>query len=167
MIFIPHRARARDRRPLKIGSLRGVILAMTGGLFALSVVLGYVGLNLNRPSDPSMLPILGGVLIVAVVAMVPAFILVRRVTIAGLARRSHGDGKPDAEQLETAFCQLRLIGAALAESVGLFGAIICVVTGEWYTLAAVAPAILVMAAQIPTQTQLEQFAREITSGGVR
>ena len=59
---------------------------------------------------------------------------------------------------------LTIVGAALAEGIGLFGGIVYFLTGSPVALAAPVVAVLLIIAQLPTRTRTENILRDLGRG---
>ncbi|UCG15081.1 MAG: hypothetical protein JSV19_07260 [Phycisphaerales bacterium] len=142
-------------------TLRVIIGAMLAGMIA----FGAVAVVLGRQADDTTLatPLLV-VLIVLSLGAVPTFVITRAV-LRNRVRHSYELRPPTEDQtgkLVPILMTLTIIGAAMAEGVGLFGLVIYVITGTVWALIAPVVAILALVLQLPSRDKLNRFVADVT-----
>lgn len=146
--------------PMNLRALRIVIVAMMGGILSFSVIAVVISPRMTkRPELAGLLLLILGALVV--VEMLVYFVI-RRGTMAKL-RQSLREAPLDADsegRMLPAMATLTLIGAAMAEGIGLFGVVAFLITGQTAALAAPAIALLVLVLRIPTQEKLSAFVAD-------
>jgi len=113
-------------------ALRVIVGAMAFGIVVFSVVTVFAGATISQATDASLARILYVVLGVVAVCEVPAFFIIRQVVLGRAieaSRRGEGAQDPVKEALQP-YATITVIGAAMVEGLGLFGAAICLVTGD-------------------------------------
>jgi len=90
----------------------------------------------------------------------PLYALMRRRATRLLARRHH-DARAEVrnDQIPPELMGVAVVGAALVEGLGLFGATIFLLTGQWLALIAPALAIILIGIQIPGKEGIERAVR--------
>jgi F0F1-type ATP synthase membrane subunit c/vacuolar-type H+-ATPase subunit K len=142
--------------------LRIIVAAMMMGVFGLSVVAVLVG----RQADPN--PKLANIMLVLLAVMAVweliAYAVVRASVLNRLRRRFAGNppAEDPATELIGSFNSLTIIACALAEGLGLFGAVIMLITGAWAALAAPALALIVLTLQLPSEDKIARFVSGVT-----
>jgi hypothetical protein len=142
--------------------LRIIVAAMMMGVLALGVVAIFIGQQ-AKP-DAKLANILLVLLAVMAVWELIAYAVVR-VSMLNRVRRRFAENPPGADptpELIGTFQSLTTIGSALAEGLGLFGAVIMLITGAWAALAAPAVALIVLALQLPSRDKLARFVSGVT-----
>ncbi len=95
------------------------------------------------------------------VLALPVYALMRKRATRLLARRHH-DARAEVrnDQIPPELLGVAIVGAALAEGFGLFGATIFLITGQWLALVAPALAIILIGIQIPGKEGIERAVRQ-------
>lgn len=149
-----------------IRTLRVVVAGMAAAVAGVAAVM----VALDRPPVmPAHVMLI--VLLALAASAVPAYVFVRRALIAQAAAKrraaARGRGPESAvggdplDEFAGVYLHVTLIGAALVEGVGVFGAIAYLVTGSWSALAAVGFALAGLAAQYPTRDKLQSLAQRV------
>jgi len=147
--------------------LRIIVLAMTGGVLALTIaalLFGGAG-----ETDARFVPMMGAVLGVLGVGQVMSYFVVRSSVIGRLQRERQSDlAAPfPIERVLKTIATLTIIGAAMAEGFGLFGAVLLLITDTRYFLAAPVIAIVILLMQVPSRDRVKRWINELgaDSGG--
>ena len=124
-----------------------ILSALIVGVIALTVAAIFAHPKIGSTDaelGQKLLLILAGLPVLAL----PAYALMRRRATRLLARRHH-DARAEARnhQIPPELLGAVIVGASLAEGLGLFGATIFLITGQW--LALVAPALAIIVIGIP------------------
>ena len=126
------------------------------------IVFTIVVIFVRPPEEPDeeraplMLLILG----VVAFSVLPVYGIVRKGFIKALSRRHQlALAEVRHHQIPPELMGLAIVGGALTESVGIFGAVVFMLTGEWYALAAPAVAVILLGVQIPGKESLERLIR--------
>ena len=155
------------RGPGELLTLQMIVgaLAMGVALFAaVALVIDVAG----PEADPELANVLLAVLASMAVALIPVYFLVRRSFLSaarGQLAQREDRGRPGrgAElTIPEPIRILTIIGAALAESVGLFGTVIYMVTKAQLALIAPAVALVAILACMPTRGRLEALLESLT-----
>lgn len=131
-----------NRTRLIVVAIMGPMIAFTAAAFVLR--------QAGNDSDAPLLIALAAVVALAL----PTYLIVRRQMTASIRQRSSPD---DGAALLGAYQTLTIIGAALAEGVGLFAAVILYVTGNVVAVAGSAVALAGLLASIPTTAGVDSF----------
>ena len=153
-----------DQLMERLRILKIIIAAMAGGLFAftaMAVALVASGSTEAREELSVILLIaLGSLALCEAIGYV-----VLRQGIIGKTRsflRTHPDYDNPAVAIGNAFATLTIVAGAMLEGLGLFGAVIVLVTGEQLALIASALAILLLLAFVlPNEEKARSFAAKI------
>ena len=148
----------------RVRVLKIIVAAMAGGLFAFAAIVVALVTGGSMKADeelaPIMLIVLGGLAVCEVVGYV-----VLRQGIIGKTRnflREHADDDRSAVAITNAFAVLTIVAGAMLEGLGLFGAVIMLVTAEQLALIAPALAILLLLAFVlPTEDKARNFATTV------
>lgn len=135
-----------------------IVMAMAGGVAAFAVVAAFVGPGLRIDIDAQVVSILLYVLAAMTLGAVGGQIIVRHIML-GQLRPAQPD-EPVTEEfvhrlLKQTFFTIVVCGAML-EACGLFGGVICLLTGRLVALVAAGVAVLGLLLLVPTQAK---FAR--------
>lgn len=140
------------------------MLALIVGLFTMSGVVVYVRMTTPGVGDPA----LANMLLIAVVVL-----FVMSATTYAFARPKFlarvGASKDEAlalirsDRMPLPLYYAAILGAALAEGPGLFGAIVYFLGGPVYALAAPIVAIIAIAMLIPSRDRTEELVRGLAS----
>lgn len=147
-------------QPATLSAARWIPLAMALGVVALSVGACVLRATGTIPADEGLGRTLALVVLALVLGAVPAYLAVRKV----LLERARAAREPGRELLRQGrvpppLLALTIVGAALAEGVGLFGAITVLLGGPWVVLAAPVLAAGLILMQIPRRERLEELLR--------
>ena len=153
-----------DQLTRRIRALKIIIAAMASGLFAVAVIVVALVTSGSMKVDdrlaPTMLIVLGGLAVCEAVGYV-----VFRQGIIGKTRlllREHADDDQSASAVTNAFAVLTIVAGAMLEGLGLFGAVIMLVTAEQLALIGPALAILLLLAFVlPTEEKARNFASTV------
>jgi F0F1-type ATP synthase membrane subunit c/vacuolar-type H+-ATPase subunit K len=131
-----------------------IVLALAGGTVMLSVVLAVLRASAGPDSEAAgMLTLLVPCLAVANVTVY--FVLRRALLAKAREQREAARTALRAGNLPPELFRLTLIGCALAESVGLFGAVVYFLGGSMLLLLAPALAVIAILAQWPGSERSE------------
>jgi hypothetical protein len=142
-----------------IRTLRIIVAALMSGLATLAAVAVVVG-PLSRPIDSTTADAMLLALVAVASTSTIAYLLLRRSLTAGLARRASELrllSDPSSLALEP-YRRFVITGGALIEAPALFGVVTYLVTGAVAGLGAVAVALALMAAHLPSAEQLRNLA---------
>lgn len=147
--------------PASLRALQLIILAMMAGVLAVGVVAVALGSRITI--QPELAPLLLAILALFGAAELPVYFVVRARVLAGLrdsveASRDTDTDTDAASRVFPAMATLTIIGGAMAEGFGLFGGVICLLTGNRAALAAPAIALVLLVLRVPTQDKLSAFA---------
>jgi len=149
--------------PLPLARARLFVLALASGTALATLVFFFL-----RSSGASSGPAaeLGSIfaLLVPLLALtlVPLQLVLRRTFLArARARRAEVRAELAAGSMPRELFQAAILGCALAEGVGLLGALGYFFGGSPWLLAAPALAVALILAQVPTRTRLEDAVREL------
>jgi len=150
-------------RAPSIRTLQTVLLAMIVGLVTFAALACV--LPLEHPLDAALARVLALALGALAVAEVPAYLLLRTLQIRRLgARRAEALEELRQGATPPEVFLLVLLGAALAESIGLFGCLVLYLGRLLPALIAPALAVLLIALQIPTRDRAESLVRRASEG---
>ncbi|MEQ1891838.1 MAG: hypothetical protein ABL998_04785 [Planctomycetota bacterium] len=147
-------------KSIPLQSLRLVVLALAAGTLLISGVFAFLRVSASAPEN-EVGPLLGYLVPVLALANCAVYALLRR----GLLVRARPHRAQHREALRAGgvpreLAQLTLIGCALAESVGLFGAMAWFLGGASLLLAAPALALVAILAQFPSVERFEAWLRD-------
>lgn len=128
---------------------RLIVVALMSPMIAFTAI-AFVMRQDGGGSDSTLLFMLAAVAALAL----PAYLIVRRQICASLRRSASPD---DATVLLGAFQTLTIIGAALAEGVGMLAAVVLLITGNVLAVAGSAVALVGLLASIPTAAAVDAF----------
>ena len=137
--------------PVKVGRL--VVLALAFGLAAFSIicfVVSSAGDTVEAPSADGLNVLLIALGIVGVSVLPLALFLPPRIAARVLKRKEEARAEVKKGLLPREIFAGSLIGAALAEGWGLFGAALYLISGDALTLIAPTIALLVIAMHVPS-----------------
>ncbi len=136
-----------------LGALAAGVLVFTG----VAVYLRLAGMDLGDSQLARLLPFL---VLALAAAEVPVYLLLRRVFVAQVrAAREESLGLVKEGRIPLQLQTLAILGAALAEGVGLLGVITVLLGGSWFALAAPFAAVVLILLQVPTRARLESIVR--------
>lgn len=131
-----------NRTRLIVFSLLSSVVALTAVAFAV-----------RQSGGGNDLPLLIMLASVAALAL-PAYLIVRRQMTASLRRNASPD---DSTVLLGAFQTLTIIGAALAESVGMLAGVVLLISGNLIAVDGSAVSIAGLLASLPTSAAVDSF----------
>ena len=139
----------RQRGPQPIRSARVIVVGMAVGVLALTGVAVFIK-QTSPPGDSS----LGRTLALAALGLgaglAGTYVVLRRSAIARLgATRAEALAALERGELPPELLGLTIVGAALAEGFGLFGAVALLLGAPWFALAEPILALALILAQIP------------------
>ena len=146
--------------------LKLIIAAMTGGLFAFAVIVVVLATSGSMEAHLDLAPIMMIVLCGLAVCEAVGYVVLRQGIIAKTRGflRTHSDFGAPAAAIANAFATLTIVAGAMLEGLGLFGAVIVLVTGDELALAAPAVAILLLLAFVlPNEEKARNFVAKITA----
>lgn len=152
-----------SERRVSLGVLKLVVAAMTLGVIAFAVAVVFLGPRLNIRRDPNLAPVLLTALAGLAVLELLAFLVAR----AGTTRRLRASLSPEddderiLEKTRPAFATLTIIGAAMAEGLGLFSVVIYLLTNEATALVATAVSLSLLIKQFPSESRLYSLASRV------
>jgi len=147
-------------QPLPFRNARVIVLALALGI----VLFTGVVVCLRLSGEPATNPEIGQLLLLVIGALAVAntsVYFVLRKSFVARAQAAKGEAlellKHDAvpPQLLT----LTILGAALAEGVGLLGVVALLLGAPWFALAAPALAVVLIVAQLPSRERFERVVR--------
>lgn len=144
----------------QINALRLIIGAMAAGLIVFGTVTLAIG---ERMSDPGLAKLLLPVLAVLGTSEFIAYGVLRMATLNALRKDilSLAPAEVEIRALGT-FCTLTLIRSAMAESFGLFGIVIVMVTGIKLVFAAPLLSLILLALGFPSRQKISDFIDTLT-----
>lgn len=129
------------------------VLAITGGAVAVRLGGGIQG-------DPAVARTLTMVVVLLALGTLPVYLVLRRTFLARVReQRAEALELLARDQAPPALLSLTILGAALAEGTGIFGAVTVLLGGPWFVLAAPGLALALIVAQIPSRERLEALVR--------
>ena len=152
----------------QIRTLKIIFAAMTGGVLAFSVVaVVLITSGSTSPNDKlgqTLLMVLG--LIVG--GEIPAYVFIRLSVVNKLRTLWQSDSSHVdlAARVHGGFMTLTILGAAMIEGVGLFGALIYLTTANAFGLVASGVTIVLLLILFPTQDKAQRFKANITGQSV-
>jgi len=143
-----------------IQSARVVVLALAGGTLLVAVMLAFLRGGVGVDASAGNGPLLGYLVPLLALANAAVYVVLRRSLLArARARRDENRALLREERLPPELFQLTLIGGALAEAVGLFGAVACFLGAHPLLLAAPLLACGLILAQLPGRERCEGWLR--------
>ncbi len=141
---------------------RIILLALVLGIATFSGLVVFLRRSSERELDPAVGQLLLVTLGVLAVAELPVYFLLRKQFLAR-AQAMKGEALELLLQDLTppALFSLTIIGAAMAEGLGLLGVLAVLLGAPLYALAATFLAVLLILAQFPTRERLEQAVRGV------
>ncbi len=150
-----------SQSPIKTGQI--LVGALLFGMLSFAVVAATMGGKLNTSPDPNlaeMLFIVMGVL--AVVEFTAYNFLLKPLLIAQVRREALAlDESVRPRYLEQRYLIVTILAAALAEGLGLLGAVTVLLTGRLEALAAPGLAAMALLVILPGPYRFERFTRLI------
>ena len=149
--------------PKELSPLRLIIPTMAMGM----IIFGIITLILGSMGDPEEMVRIEKLLLLALLALpiveLPAFFALRMGMMKKLQNTVSGM-KPDEciQPIAAAYLQITLMGAAMAEGIGLFGIVIVLLTGNMLGWLAPVAALLVLYSMFPRIGAFQSFAGSVT-----
>ena len=135
-------------------------MALVLGIATFSGVVVFLRLRSERELDPAVGQLLLVTLGVLAVAELPVYFLLRKQFLArAQAMKAEGLELLLQDLTPPALFSLTIIGAAMAEGLGLLGVLAVLLGAPLYALAAPVLAVLLILAQFPTRERLEHAVR--------
>ena len=154
-----------DQLAERLRPLKTTMVALAAGMLVLALAAAVAVLSEAMPIDESLGPILLMVLGLVAFGEAVGYIMIRQ----GVVRKTRtGLESCSAEIEQTAalangFASLTIIGAAMLEGLGLFGAVIVLLTGQLAVLLAPALAIVfLLTLAFPTEKKAREFIGAVT-----
>lgn len=149
--------------PKQLFPLQIIIPVMAAGMIAFGVITSVLTPVGKPEAIADLTNILLLVLALLAASEIPAFFIVRMGRIAKL-RKTLSDRKPEEclKPIAATYLQITLIGAAMAEGIGLFGIVIVLITGNWLVGLAPLLALLVLVMLFPRLGAFQSFASNAT-----
>ena len=156
----------RENVETGLAEIRVILGAMNGGVLIFTFVALYLVTSgtVTPGSDPANRNLLIAVLAILAVSEVVSYHVLRAASYKRL-REEWGGREADAdaaEQLVKQLTTLRLIGAAMAVSVGFFAIVLYLLTGMTALLVVPAVVIFLMLGLRPTFDDFRGFAADVT-----
>lgn len=143
--------------------LRGVIAAMAMGVATFAGISLYLVQTGTMGNQPDLGKILLLVLAAMAIAELPAYFVIRRVLVGQLRGQLEAAGASERDQLiGQGFSSTVIIGAAMAEGLGLLGVLTYLLSGQWVALVAPVLTLIVLISLFPSRWKLDNFAEEVT-----
>jgi F0F1-type ATP synthase membrane subunit c/vacuolar-type H+-ATPase subunit K len=144
-----------------LGSLRMIVVALASGVLLFTVVAVFLRRGGTMPDDAE----LGGMLALIAagigVLQLPVYLALRaRFRASARERKAESLALVKEGRVPPPLMSLTIIGAALAEGVGLFGVVALLLGAPWYALVLPALSIVLILAQMPSRERLEGALRE-------
>jgi hypothetical protein len=164
--------------------MRLIIVGLALGMTAFTVIVAALRLSGGTPAGLSDNSWIFGIILVALAANATIILPLLRAQLVRQARArlpgaEGGAGRPHdssgltnitpADALAAAvgpYLNLSLITAAFAEGLGLFGAIVLLLTDAWLVLLAPGVALLIILRAYPTAEGLRRFASDISGRSI-
>jgi len=135
---------------------------MAAGVIGLMVVAFVLVANKPLPKDEKLATILLAVMGFMALSDLPAYVLVRTTLRTKLRDTVRQDTQPDPlMSVLRAYSTMTIIGAAMAEGLGLFGAVICLVTGHMLAVAGPIVTLAVLFALFPSVQKVRNLAIDV------
>lgn len=137
-----------------------ILVALACGVLAFTGVASYLrlsGMEFGESEVARLLPLL---VVVLAACEIPVYLLLRKAFLGPVkAARAESLGLVEQGRIPMQLQTLAILGAALAEGVGLLGVVTLLVGGSWYVLAAPLLSVLAILALMPTRARLERMVR--------
>lgn len=137
-----------------------ILAALAGGVLTFAGVATYLRLSGMEMGESELARLLPVLVVVLAAAEFPVYLLLRKAFLAPVrAARAESLGLVEQGRIPLQLQTLAILGAALAEGVGLLGVVTVMVGGSWYVLAAPALSVVAILALLPTRARLERMVR--------
>ena len=145
-------------------TIRLIIAALALGMIAFGAMVVFMITGGVLSTDPALANILLLALLGLAFAEAAAYVVLRAVFLKRVREEWTGAvaDETSVPGVLGAFVTLSLIGAAMAEGIGLFGTVILMLTGAWLAIIAPAAALIVIAFLFPTHGKFTSFASNVT-----
>ncbi len=138
--------------------LRIIVAAMAMGMIALTVVLQVLPSN-DQSVDPTIMAVvLNGMTIMEL----GAFTIMRKVMFANTRKKLESDGGDPKYAVNQVFMSYTIISGAMAEGIGLFGAVAAYICNERLFLIAPAVALVALMIVFPTAGRFASCYESVT-----
>lgn len=146
----------------RLDVLRIIVAAMIGGLVAFSLVALFVARASTQPVDLEAAKLLYLLLVGVAVIDVPAYFVLRRRAIYTARQQldKEGESGDPMEAAHRAYATALIMRCAMAEGLGLLGALSCFLTRDSYGLIAAGLSALFLMAQFPKRDRIEELASQ-------
>ena len=142
-------------------SLQIITGALVAGVLAFTVISFVVPLDFGEGME-DFESIAGFVLPMLALSCAGGYVVIRKQMLARLRQRLEDKGF-DGSSLPPEYMGLTIVGAALAEGIGLFGVLAHWITGQPLFLFATVVAVGLMLLQIPTETKVLRIFESLKS----
>lgn len=144
-------------QPIRTAQL--IASVMLVGVIAFTLVAIFLHPKMGA-FDPELARLLMLILCGLPVLQLPLYLFMRKRAIRLLARR-HQEAQSEVRnhQIPPELMSVAIAGAALVEGLGLFGAVIFLLSGQWIVLIAPALSIILIGVQIPGKEGIERAVR--------
>lgn len=147
---------------IPLRTTRLVLAALALGLLTFGGIVVFLRASGMSPKDNGI----GGVLAMTLAFMAVAntaiyFVLRKQLLARAQTSKAEALALLSQDLVPPHLNTLTILGAALAEGVGLFGVVTVLLGGPWYALAAPAVAVVLILALFPTRERLEQAVRGV------
>ena len=144
--------------PLRITSI--ILVALVVGIVTFAGVVLFLRISSDRELDPAVGQLLLITLGVLAFAELPVYVLVRKQLLArARSMKTEALGLLLQGLTPQPLFSLTIVGAAMAEGLGLLGVLAVLLGAPLYALVAPALAVALILAQIPTRGRLEHAVR--------
>ncbi len=151
-----------SERNLSLGGMQIIVVAMAGGILAFGVVVLVLGSRMGPHADiaKTLVPVLA----LVAAGEAGAYLVLRTVFDKQARQQLEAAADQQAAQARALpiFQTLVLIRSAMAESMGLFGLVIVMVSGVKLVFLAPGLAIALLLLGFPTQDKLDAFVAKAT-----
>jgi len=148
-----------ETRAQSIQAAQLISSVMLLGVIAFTLVAIFLHPKMGE-FDPALARKLMLILAGLPVLLLPLYLFLRKRAIRLLARRHHvAQAEVRNHQIPPELMTVAIVGTAMVEGLGLFGAVLFLLTGEWFVLAAPALAIILIGVQIPGKEGIERAVR--------
>ena len=155
-----------DQISQQIQRIKILVVAIAGGLIAFSVITFVLVSNgMVTPGEDAakLLTIMMVILCSLALGEVVAYYFIRNSIVDKIrtAWRGSDPSKGDDDKIVKGFSTITIIGCAMVEGLGLFGAIIGLITGNLYALIVSVVAVVFLIFQFPTGEKVRAFKATI------
>lgn len=151
-------------------NLRVIVGAMMGGVLTFSIV-ALSGMFSPDEPDRGFATILGGVWVVMAMGMTVGFFVFRGSVLSKLRADASAAADGDDERIISAVAQqwtnLSIIAAGMAEGLGLFAAVIVLITGEKVAAVGSLVSLIALALLFPSKSGWASLASSLAGRQIR